>query len=747
MKKVKIEIEGMSCASCAAHVEKELNKLKVRKVNVNAVMKSAYLEADDSVNEENLKKAVMNAGYKPIRVNFENSSEESTPLGVSQNSGRSSAYTKNLNASAKKKGSSKNDSWKHRSVYPKELSARAKLMGVWSFTIPLIILMYANLGISMNLMRILMLVLSFPVIFIFGFNTIKSGLKGFLRFRFGMDSLIMLGTLVAFSTGILSLFLSVENYSGVSGMIMAIFITGKYIESIAKGRATKEIRKLLELSVKQARLKSGEMIAIERVKVGDVLIVKPGEKIPLDGVIIKGEGSVDESMVSGESIPIEKSKGDLVIGATINQDSILYIKVSKIGKDTFLSNVIKLVEEAQSTKIPIQKLADKVTGIFVPIVLLVSIFTLVGWLLGTGFDWSVSLGVAISVLVIACPCALGLAVPISLTVGSGIGAKQGILIRKGEAIQTMKEIKTICFDKTGTITKGKPEVVDIYLNKGIKEDYLLKVAASLENLSEHPLAHAIVMKEKSKNYFSVKDFKIIRGKGVVGKIKGSEVIIGNEDLMILKKISLVSIKNALVKMEEKGESLMIVVEGKNILGVIGIRDEIKEDSKYAIQKLNSMGYKTVMITGDNQRIAEAIGREVGISKVIARVLPEDKIRIVKELQEQGFVAFVGDGINDAPALKQANVGIAVGSGSDIAIESGDIVLAKSDLTSVVKAISLSKKTFGKIKQNLFWAFFYNVIMIPLAIAGFINPVLAELAMALSSISVITNANLLRRVKL
>lgn len=738
-RKATITIEGMTCASCAGHVEKELKKIGGKKVNVNPITNKATLEVKKSITSDQLKHAVKTAGYKPMNVSFEgeaNMEHDHSAMPMSH-------------------GDDPNG--------PKGNSWKKKLLGVWIFTLPLILIMYLPpiLGtefISMKLMYILMLVLSFPVIFIFGWSTIKSGLKGFLRLRFTMDSLIMLGTVIAFSTGILSLFINVENFSGVSGMIMAIFITGKYIESVAKGKATKEIRKLLELGAKNATVlrvpqgdDSGEpqeiIIPISEVRLGDIMIIKPGEKIPTDGIVTKGSSFIDESMVSGESMPVVKKIGDKVIGATLNQDSILYVKATKVGKDTFLSNIIKLVEEAQGTKVPIQAVADKITNIFVPVILVIAILTLLGWLLGTGFDWSVSLGVAISVLVIACPCALGLAVPIALTVGSGMGAKKGILIRKGEAIQTMKEVKIVCFDKTGTITKGKPEVSEIYSHKGTREDYLLKVTASLEKLSEHPLAKAVLEKEETKKYFEVNNFKIIGGKGVVGNVKEKEILIGNEQLFLDKKISLTKIKDKIVAMQEKGMSLMIVSEGKEFLGVIGIRDEIKEDSKEAIESLNKSGYKTVMITGDNTKTAEAIGKEVGIQEIISNVLPEDKLKIVIKLQKEGFVAFVGDGINDAPALKQANVGIAVGSGTDIAIEAGDIVLANSDMMSVVKSINLSKKTFRKIKQNLFWAFFYNVAMVPLAIAGFINPVLAELAMALSSITVISNANLLRRVKL
>ncbi len=627
-----------------------------------------------------------------------------------------------------------------------------RLIGAWVFAIPVAILMLASRIFkieifSENIMIIITLILAFPVVFIFGWSTIKGGLRGFYNFYFNMDSLIALGTIIAYLTGIFSLFNFVDDYSGISAMIMAIFITGKYIESKARGKATQEIRKLLELGAKNAlvlRNKKEHLIPISDVKIGDLMIIKPGEKIPTDGIVIKGESAVDESMVSGESMPVEKKPGNSVIGATINQEGILYVKAVKIGKDTFLSHVIKLVEEAQSSKVPIQRLADKITNIFVPAILILAVLTFIGWFLFAG-DLSRALGVAIAVLVIACPCSLGLAVPIALTVGSGIGAKRGILIRKGEAIQTIKEIKAIIFDKTGTITKGKPEVTDIY--SFVKKDYLLELAASLEKLSTHPIAQAIVAHAALKKYRKVTKFKIIGGRGLEGKIGTKNIVIGNKDLMKQKNISFGKFEDKILEYESKGKTTMLISENGKVIGIIAVADAVKEDSQQAIRILHKMGYWTIMITGDNERTAKAIAQDVGISQVIANVLPEEKALKVQELQKKAMVAFVGDGINDAPALKQSNVGIAMGSGSDIAIESGDIVLARGSLIGVVQALALSKATFRKIKQNLFWAFAYNVVAIPLAVAGILHPIIAELAMALSSITVVTNANLLRRKKI
>ena len=640
-----------------------------------------------------------------------------------------------------------------QSLEEKEIKTwERKLIWAWAFTIPIMAVMYSGMIfgkhiVSMEIMPIVLLVLGFPVIFIVGWQTVKMGIRGFYTFYFNMDSLIALGTVVAYSTGILSFF-GFQDYSGVSAMIMTIFITGKYIESKAKGRAGREIRKLLELGARKAIVLKGKKeieVPIEELKIGDVMVVRPGEKIPTDGIVTKGGSSVDESMVTGESVPVDKKVKSPVIGATINQDGILYVKATKVGSDTFLAHIIDLVEEAQGTKVPIQKLADKITNVFVPIILVISLITFFGWLIFT-HDVSRAVGVAIAVLVIACPCSLGLATPIALMVGSGIGAKQGILIRKGEAIQTMKEVKTIVFDKTGTITKGKPEVTDVHSLTKAKEKDMLAKAASLEKLSEHPVGKAIVGYANFKTYKPVKKFKVIRGKGVEGVIGGKKIYIGNSALMQQNKIPLLKVKGFLEKLQNDGKTTMIVAEGKKVLGVIGVADAVKEDSRQAIEKLVSEGYRTVMITGDNERTAKAVAREVGIHDVIANVLPEDKVKKVEELQKKGMIAFVGDGINDAPALKQANIGIAMGTGTDIAMESGDIVLARGSLKGVVQSINISKATFTKIKQNLFWAFAYNVIAIPLAIAGMLHPVTAEIAMALSSLTVVTNANLLRRKK-
>ncbi|MDP3966411.1 MAG: copper-translocating P-type ATPase, partial [archaeon] len=600
---------------------------------------------------------------------------------------------------------------------------KKRLVWGWILVIPIILFMYIFpfifkiMILPEELMIWVPIVFAFPVIFLVGFSTLKSGFRGFLSFYFNMDSLIALGTVVAYFTGFLNLFFGFQDYSGIAAMIMVIFVTGKYIESKARGRAGQEIRKLLELGAKNARiLRAGKEIEIpiSEVKIGNVMIVKPGEKIPTDGVVTKGESSVDESMVTGESLPVDKTKGSNVIGATINQDGILYIKATKVGSDTFLAHIIDLVEEAQGSKVPIQKMADKITSIFVPSVLGLSILTFLGWAIFG--DVSSAFGASIAVLVISCPCALGLATPIALTVGSGMGAKRGILIRKGEAIQTMKNVKIILFDKTGTITKGKPEVTNVEVLKGIKEKEFLEIAGSLEKLSEHPLSKAIVNYANLKSYKSVKSFKVLRGRGIEGTILAKKYLMGNKRLMDENKINIKDFDEKIEEFESDGKTVMILSleKTKKVLGIVAVADSVKEDSMRALRYLHKKGYYTVMITGDNERTAEAIAREVGIKKVIANVLPEDKSLEVKKLQLKNgeTVAFVGDGINDAPALKQANVGISMGTGTDIAIEAGDIVLTKGSLIGVAQAIELSKATFSKIKQNLFWAFAYNIVAIP-----------------------------------
>ena len=764
MKKATIQIEGMHCASCASNIEKSLKKVKgVKSASVNLMAKKGFVEIEGDISESDLKKAVSRVGgYAAKKIEFEEDKQDNKDKSIEYkeptDDRQDNRQIEHLKHSEHKKEEHPHheemNEHVHGSVEEKEIKSWfKKTIWAWLITIPIAIIMFSERLFGLKVfntpeqMTFVLLIISFPIIFVLGFQTLKGGLKGFTSFYFNMDSLIALGTVVAYLTGVLSFFINVQDYSGISAMIMAFFLTGKYVEVKARGKASQEIKKLLELGAKNALVLRNNKefeISISEVKINDVIIVKPGEKIPTDGVIVKGESAVDESMVTGESLPIDKAKGDKVIGATLNQDGVLYIKATKIGKDTFLSNIIKLVEQAQGTKIPIQALADKITSVFVPVVLVITILTFIAWFYFNK-DLSRAIGVAVSVLVIACPCALGLATPTALMVGSGMGAKRGILIRKGEAIQTMKEIKIIVFDKTGTITKGKPEVRAVYAEIG--EGYLMEVAASLEKLSGHPLSKAVVEKANLKKYREVKAFKILRGRGVEGEIGKKSIVIGNSTLMKERGINLKEFNNKINEFESKGFTTIIVSDNGKAIGIIGIADAVKEDSIEAINKLNMEDYKTIMITGDNEKTAQAIAKQVGIKEVIANVLPEDKAKKINELTNQAMVAFIGDGINDAPALKESNVGIAMGTGTDIAIEAGDIVLVKGSLNGVVQSINLSKATFSKIKQNLFWAFAYNTIAIPVAVAGLLHPIIAEIAMALSSITVVTNANLLRRKRI
>jgi Cu+-exporting ATPase len=556
-------------------------------------------------------------------------------------------------------------------------------------------------------------------------------------------------------------------------MIMSFHLTGRYVEAKARGKTSQAIQRLMKLEAKSARIfvhgKEKE-VPIQEVKVGDIMIIRPGEKIPTDGVIIEGESSVDESMATGESMPVQKKVGDEVIGATVNQEGLLSAKAAKIGADTFLSQVIRMVEEAQGTKVPIQEFADKVTRRFVPAILLIALSAFILWMIFPWMDtvaaWAapflpwvdldqpalmLAIFATVATLVIACPCALGLATPTALMVGTGMGAEHGILVRKGDAIQTMREVKAIILDKTGTLTKGKPEVTDVVsLDSNLwGEDKVLFYAASAEQGSEHPLAQAFVDKARKQKIKLVrpKSFRAVKGMGVEGLVRDDHVIVGKPEMLGSNSIDTNSEK-IFGKLQSQAKTTVIVAVNKKIVGIIAIADTLKEHTAGAIRDLEEMGLRTIMLTGDNRKTAKAIAKQIGISDIYAEVMPDEKVDVVKKAQEKyGIVAMVGDGINDAPAITQANVGVAIGTGTDVAIEAGDIILVKGDLSGLLSAIKLSKATFRKIKQNLFWAFIYNVIMIPLAILGLLHPVLAEISMALSSITVVSNANLLRRANI
>jgi len=740
IKEVSLQITGMTCASCAATVEKALKNLKgVKAANVNIATEKATVKySAGQVSILDLRKAVEDVGYGVA-------GEEEVDRSIEE-----------------------------------MRKARIRMLVSWAFTIPIIALMIPEMlfGLAFPtplIYNLALILLAVPVLFWAGLPTMRSAVKSIAHKTANMDVLIMMGTSIAFITGPPVFFTSILNYAGVSAMIMAFHLTGRFFEAKAKGRASQAIRRLLKLEAKSATiLVDGEekKVPIQEVKVDDIMIIRPGEKIPTDGVVVEGESAVDESMATGESMPVQKKLGDEVIGATVNQDGLLKVKATKIGKDTFLSQVVKMVEECQGTKVPIQEFADKVTGYFVPAVLSVAIFTFILWVafpgtMATVTRWAapslpwvnpnlpvltLAILALVATLVIACPCALGLATPTALMVGSGMGAENGIIIRKGEAIQTLKEVKVIVFDKTGTITKGKPALTDIIVaeNPELTEKEVLEIAASVESGSEHPIAKAIVEAAHERNIklSKVKEFRATKGKGVTATIGRKKVLVGNRIFMKEAGIDPSSLEDKLKTLEEEGKTAVLVAVDGKLAGICAVADTLKEDSVEAIEELKNLGYETVMLTGDNPRTANAIAKKVGINHVLAEVLPNQKVNEIRRLQNQvGMVAMVGDGINDAPALTQANIGIAIGTGTDIAIEAGDVILVRGDLLSVVSAIKLSKATFRKIKQNLFWAFIYNTVAIPIAIFGLLHPVIAELCMATSSISVVTNANLLRRINI
>ncbi|NLO41092.1 MAG: copper-translocating P-type ATPase, partial [Ruminiclostridium sp.] len=548
-----------------------------------------------------------------------------------------------------------------------------------------------------------------------------------------------------------------ELYFESAGVIITLIMLGKYLESVTKGKTSEAIKKLMGLSPKTATvIHDGQelTIPIDEVEVGDILLVKPGEKIPVDGEVVEGRTSVDESMLTGESIPVEKNKGSKVVGASINKNGTIQFRVTKVGKDTALAQIIKLVEDAQGSKAPNAKMADIIAGYFVPVVIVIAILAAAAWYI-SGMSITFSLTIFIAVLVIACPCALGLATPTAIMVGTGKGAEYGVLIKGGEALETAHKINTIVLDKTGTITEGKPVVTDIITTPGISETELLQLSASAEKASEHPLGEAVVNRASEKNLklLPVESFEAIPGHGISAVIKGRKMILGNKKLMDDQNIA-ITLPETPDRLAGEGKTPMFIGIDGNLAGIIAVADIMKPSSKRAVELLHRMGIEVVMITGDNKGTAEAIAREVGIDRVLAEVLPQDKANEIKKLQAEGRkTAMVGDGINDAPALAQGDVGIAIGSGTDVAMESADIVLMRSDLMDVPTAIQLSKRTIRNIKQNLFWAFAYNTAAIPIA-AGLLylrggpllNPMIAAGAMAFSSVSVLTNALRLRRFK-
>ncbi|MBS3168882.1 cadmium-translocating P-type ATPase [Candidatus Woesearchaeota archaeon] len=728
MKKTTLQVSGMHCASCVTVLTRALQKVDgVKTVIVNYSTEKATVEFDPTTaNEQALIAAIKSKGYAAMIADGK-------------------------------------DQTKLAEISRKKEISRLKRQAIISIILasPIVIIAMFLMDLMIPGKDYLLWLLATPIQFYIGLPFYKGAWAALKNKSANMDLLIAIGTSAAYFYSMYVVLFSTGGYQyfEASAVIITLVILGKYLEAVAKGKTSEAISTLMKTGAKTATiLKDGNeiQIPIDDVKVNDVIIVKPGQKVPVDGIIVDGHSSIDESMITGESIPVEKKKGDLVIGSTINKQGNFMFKATKVGAETTLAKIIKLIEDAQTQKAPIQRFADRISAFFVPLVLYLALITFTIWFSFAHTTVSFALITTIAVLVIACPCALGLATPTSVMVGTGKGAKHGILIKGGQALETAHKVKYVIFDKTGTITKGQPTVTDILLEDGINEKELLAIAGSIEKKSEHPLAEAIVRKAEASNYTprTVTSFKALTGRGVVASLGSRRYYIGNPRLIEELKISLNKWKDTLSRLEEGGKTVMVVADGKKILGVIAVADEIKEDSPRAIRELKKMGIIPYMITGDNVRTAKAIAQKVGIEKFFAEVLPEDKAKYVQKLQQAGKVAMVGDGINDAPALARADIGIAMGSGTDVAMETGNIVLMKNNLMDVPRAIKLSRFTMSKIKQNMFWALFYNVLGIPIA-AGvlypftgwLLNPVIAGAAMAFSSVSVVVNSLLLKRKRL
>ena len=745
--RISLDIEGMHCSSCAAIIEKSIRKVSgVKEANVNFAAEKASVLVDESVIEKELLiKAVEKAGYK-ASLTKQNQSEEDRNKQKDQIKGMFNKFLISLTLSVPM-------------LYFMLFDFFVNLPGS-SFLLPYV--------------SVVSLILTTPVQFIIGQGFYKGAWAALRMKTFNMDSLIAIGTSVAYFYSVInyiSYYAKTGSIIGIGGakipelyfetaaFLITFVILGKWLESKAKGKTSDAIKKLMGLQAKTARVTRNGItqdIPIDQVVNGDIVVVRPGEKIPVDGEILKGSSAVDESMITGESLPVEKHQGDIVVGGTINKTGSFEFKATRVGSETTLSQIIRLVEEAQGSKAPIQAFADKISAVFVPVVLLLAVATFGTWYFILGSTLSFALMAFTSVIVIACPCALGLATPTSIMVGTGKGAENGILIKGGEPLESAVKINVIVFDKTGTITKGKPEVTDTLSFGLLDQDEILQIAASLEKQSEHPLAEAIYTyaQEESMSLSEVSGFKAIPGHGVEGIIGDTTYYFGNRKLINdVLNLPTDKIDRKLSRLEEQGKTAMILATKESILGTVAVADTVKETSREAVDRLKKLGIEVYMITGDNERTAKAIAQQVGITNILAEVLPQDKANEVKKLQDSGKkVAMVGDGINDAPALAQANLGIAMGSGTDVAMEAGGIVIIKNDLRDVVNAIDLSKQTVNKIKQNMFFALFYNIIGIPIAARVFVSvglvlkPELAGLAMALSSISVVSNSLTLRGYK-
>ncbi|MGJ7439220.1 heavy metal translocating P-type ATPase [Streptococcus equinus] len=736
-------IDGMTCAACAVTVENAVNKIdNVDSVVVNLTTEKMTVRYNsDLVSEKEIEKAVVDAGYGASVFD---------PATAKSQSERQSEATQNM--------------W-HKFLLsalfavPLLYLSMGSMMGMW---VPDVVSMDGHPLVF----AFVQLVLTLPVMY-FGRRFYVNGFRSLIKGHPNMDSLVALATSAAFIYSLYGVYHIILGHAHHAHMLyfesVAVILTlitlGKYFETLSKGRTSDAIQKLVKLSAKTATvIRDGveESVPIENVVIGDILLVKPGEKIPVDGRVVSGHSAIDESMLTGESIPVEKVTDDKVFGASINGQGSLTIQAEKVGDETLLAQIIKLVEDAQQTKAPIAKIADRVAGVFVPAVITIALITFAFWYFVMGESFVFALQVAIAVLVIACPCALGLATPTAIMVGTGRGAENGILYKRGDVLENAHHIDTMVFDKTGTITQGKPQVVDVITYHGDEKSLLSKVA-SIEKYSEHPLSQAIVEKAVAEklDFSEVENFTSLTGRGLQGEVVGQTFYIGNRRLMEELQVDLGASEAAVLAATQKGQTPIYISANQQLLGVITVADLLKVDSKETVAKLQNKGIDVVLLTGDNSKTAQAIAKQAGIKTVISEVLPDQKSQAIKDLQSQGkLVAMVGDGINDAPALAVADIGIAVGSGTDIAIESADIILMKPEISDILKALSISRLTIKVVKENLFWAFIYNILAIPVAMGvlylfggPLLNPMIAGLAMGFSSVSVVLNALRLKYIKL